>query len=251
MSLTNEDRQVLTQLHLDKAHACLTEGDCWLWSLYLLQQIVFIILSTMIANAQNHEFCCSGITVGSYMICENGDSLRVLVGDGKRENKIIHIEFPGVCTINERNYDSKIVFSTMKDNTDEFFATLIYIRDKALEWNKILISRGIDEYEKIYKEVDFPKMDACITIDDNVHHLWNNKRNINQAKFIKKSNDESSIIVMHILGSIMVDPTTSYTMPMSGDIEMHCEELDKLIFLLSDAVKLCESGLDIEDLLED
>ena len=27
MSLTNEDRKVLTQLHLDKAHACLTEGE--------------------------------------------------------------------------------------------------------------------------------------------------------------------------------------------------------------------------------
>ena len=27
MSLTTEDRKVLTQLHLDKAHACITEGE--------------------------------------------------------------------------------------------------------------------------------------------------------------------------------------------------------------------------------
>lgn len=27
MSLTNEDRKVLTQLHLDKAHACLLDGE--------------------------------------------------------------------------------------------------------------------------------------------------------------------------------------------------------------------------------
>lgn len=27
MSLTNEDKQVLTQLHLDKAHMCLAEGE--------------------------------------------------------------------------------------------------------------------------------------------------------------------------------------------------------------------------------
>lgn len=27
MSLTNEDKKVLTQLHLDKAHACLKDGE--------------------------------------------------------------------------------------------------------------------------------------------------------------------------------------------------------------------------------
>lgn len=27
MSLTNEEKQILTQLHLDKAHACFTEGE--------------------------------------------------------------------------------------------------------------------------------------------------------------------------------------------------------------------------------
>ena len=27
MSLTNEDKQILTKLHLDKSHACLTEGE--------------------------------------------------------------------------------------------------------------------------------------------------------------------------------------------------------------------------------
>ena len=27
MSLTNEDRNVLKQLHLDKAHACLIDGE--------------------------------------------------------------------------------------------------------------------------------------------------------------------------------------------------------------------------------
>lgn len=200
-------------------------------------------------NAQVNVYVPNGADIGIYKVGTYGDSLHVTVENGKRKNKRAFMEYSDICKINDHQYISNILIGAKKDNVMELVETLIYIRKKADEWTEILKSRDITDYEKVFKEASFPRMDAYVIINKKTsYQLWNNKHYIKQAKYVEEDAFNYKI-VLNIVGSKVIDEAHALTLYIDNNLVLYKDDLDRLIELLHDAANLCEAKTDLDDLL--
>lgn len=184
--------------------------------------------------------------VGYYKATPNQqDSLKVYIKD----SKWACIEYQGICKLNQINLVSYNLLCAKNRNITELVEALVYLKDKAIEWNRILETRNIYSYEKDYKEVSFPRLDLYLTIQNETYHLWINKHLIKRASFIKTQDCSDYKIVLYIIGSGEVDHGWHRTISFNDRIELNESEINQLILVLRDAAKLCHEGSDIDNLL--
>lgn len=217
------------------------------------QLFTLVILLTLFQNltAQNFNDTTSKVILGYYKAGPADDSLKIMVDKNLKKTKRAYIEYFGTCRINEDEYLANFLIGAKKGHISELVEALIYLRNKSIEWNSILKKRNIEEYEKVFKEVDFPRLDIIIRMQNDVFSLWNNKHYIDHACFIKKSNNNNYLIKLNIVGVKAIDQDNLIKIHVNNYLELEGEDIDRLIRLLNEASNLCEvdNQDDIDDLL--
>lgn len=207
---------------------------------YHLMLILGVLISGNVYAQNDRE---TVLVVGSYKARQNlQDSFKVFIKD----SKWVCVEYQGMCKIRETLQISDNLLCVKNDKITELIEALVYLKNKATEWNGILETRNIGSYEKEYKEVSFPRLDLYVKVNNENYHLWS-KRYIKKAGFIKNNNPYK--IVLYIKGSYEINHEQALTMYVDSILELNEAEINKLILVLRDAAKLCHEGSDIDNLL--
>lgn len=208
---------------------------------YILVLLLLFLLSSGSIYAQNDKE--TTLVVGSYKAAPNQqDSFQVYIKD----SKWVCVEYQGMCKIRETLQLSDNVLCAKKDKITELIEALVYLKEKATEWNGILETRNMGSYEKEYKEVSFPRLDLYVKVNNENYHLWS-KHYIKKASFIKNNNPYK--IVLYIKGSYEINHEQASMIYVDSLLELNEAEINQLILVLQDAAKLCHEGADIDNLL--
>lgn len=207
---------------------------------------LWILALTSIVSAQELKQP-TYIVVGSYKASVGDvDSLKVKIEEQKKN--IVLVEYNGLAKIVNTTYATNNLICIKKNKLSDFIEALVYIRDKAIEWNGVLEKRGIEQYEKEFKEVSIPKIDLYVNTKLDCYHLFY-KHYIKKVRFVKEGKDSLYKVIFHISGSMNIDAINNWIVSVEDDLEMNNEEINKLIQTLGDATKLCVEDADIDNLL--
>ena len=111
---------------------------------------LWILALTSIVSAQELKQP-TYIVVGSYKASVGDvDSLKVKIEEQKKN--IVLVEYNGLAKIVNTTYATNNLICIKKNKLSDFIEALVYIRDKAIEWNGVLEKRGIEQYEKEFRE---------------------------------------------------------------------------------------------------
>lgn len=207
---------------------------------------LWILALTSIVSAQELKQP-TYIVVGSYKASVGDvDSLKVKIEEQKKN--MVLVEYNGLAKIVNITYATKNLLCIKKNKLSDFIEALVYIRDKAIEWNGVLEKRGIEQYEKEFKEVSIPKIDLYVNTKLDSYHLLY-KNHIKRVRFVKEGTNSLYRVIFHISGSKNIDAINNWIVSIEDDLEMNNEEINKLIQTLGDATKLCVEDVDIDNLL--
>lgn len=205
--------------------------------------IICLLLSRNIYSQNLEE--TKKLFVGSYMTHPNKqDSLTVFVSDPQW----VCVEYLGICKIGKSNLISKNLLCAKNNNIMKLIDALVYIRDKAYEWNDILEARNISSCEKEFKKVSFPRLDLYVKVPDTTYHMWSNKRFIKKASFVKTNGEEKYKIILFVSGSKEINHELLLNIFVNDEIVLCEEDINKLIQALREALK-CHENLNIKDML--
>ena len=168
--------------------------------------------------------------------------------DNDQKEKNAYIEYIAVNRVNELVSMSTVYIGIKRTRIEDMIDALSYIRDKSKEWYAILSKRNINNYEKEFREVDFPRVNLHVRIFNETYEFWNNRHYIDKASFIK---DEDYIIRINISGSYAINQDIPLTLFVENSIVLGETEINQLILLLKEAGKLCEGYDDIDSLLKE